>query len=837
LSSDECGKWSNVLLVLGMAAKSVQDEEVKDLQDDLGNRLSQFSYPPFIIAGMVNCIAKLYGKGIPLEQQQTWGEDLMYACVRYLSEIILKSENNSDAQIDEPQMIKYVFTLGEVCQRCPTKIPKKANFLVQSIVAAPCISALSQSDQEAVAPIKDPAGSGQTSEQQDSSHDSQSSEASSQISTQASTQPLSQFRGSKMSNILRAHGFITLGKLCLVDEGLSKKIIAALARELEVCDSPAVRNNVVVIMGDLTVRYTTVVDRYVTNVAACLKDPSALVRKNTLTILTRLLQEEYVKWKGVLFFRYITTLLDEVEEIKNLAEFCLEHLLLKKHPNMFFNPFVECIFHFNNYQDHPTYNKFKQTEGEKAKFTVAGKAHASQRMQMYTFMLENMTDEHRFKVAAKLNKEILAAVVDKVIPLNNDGSALLRDTLAVLSCKEIKLTTLRGRGLGSQEEEVEGPVEAQAQAAVSAVAKKAFISQVVRRNVIENIVPVVISLKHMFEQARSSLLRDLMIYLRELMKDYKNEVKDILASDKQLAEEIFFDLRTFETQESQITESRQVSRQGTPQPANENSNASQPTNQNPCKEASLQATKENAGKGANVSKSSGANPGGVLTPTVVNRDNIAASPGLGGVGSATSSPKYSDAAKSSSLGSVAIKDAAKKAMTRVEELRRSGGVFSPGKKGSSPLKSPNSRESITANENEAASLQNASQESQSKSPSQQDSPSRAISTPTGKLSNITFGADGNITMLPPSPIPSMATAIARGGLCMSPAIHVERRGDRTILHMPHPDLEEPKPQMWNVQSPAAKTTKEATKGTKSSTPSRKSHAASRAGLKTRRARR
>ena len=48
--------------------------------------------------------------------------------------------------------------------------------------------------------------------------------------------------------------FLHAGKLCLVDEGLSKKIIAALARELEVCDSPAVRNNVVVIMGDLTVR-------------------------------------------------------------------------------------------------------------------------------------------------------------------------------------------------------------------------------------------------------------------------------------------------------------------------------------------------------------------------------------------------------------------------------------------------------------------------------------------------------------------------------------------------------------------------------------------------------
>ncbi|GFR84018.1 condensin-2 complex subunit D3-like, partial [Elysia marginata] len=531
LSQDDSGKWSNILSVLGTAAKSMQDEEVKDLQDDLQIRLNEFSYPPFVIAGMVSCVSKLYSRttlGTPQHQQPVWGEHLLAVCVKYLSDIIFKTESFSDSQLDEQQLIKYVFTLGEVCQRCPTKIPKKAVLLVQSIVAAPCISALSQTEHtDQVQASQKPASAASSEPAPELQESSENSEASSQVSSQPITQTLSQFRGSKMSSTLRAHGFITLGKLCLVDESLSKKIIPALARELEVCDSPAVRNNVVVIMGDLTVRYTTVVDRYATNIAACLKDPSALIRKNTLTILTRLLQEEYVKWKGVLFFRYITTLLDEVEEIRTLAQFCMEHLLLKKHPNMFFNPFVECIFHFNNYQDHTTYNKFKQTDREKSMFTLEGKAHASQRMQMYTFMLENMTDEQRFKVAAKLNKEILAAVVDKIIPLNKEGSALLQDTLAVLSCKEIKLTSLRGRGFGGQDEEVDGPLEAQAQAqaVVGAVAKKAFISQVVRRNVIENIVPVVISLKHMFEQARSSLLRDLMVYLRELMKDYKNEVK------------------------------------------------------------------------------------------------------------------------------------------------------------------------------------------------------------------------------------------------------------------------------------------------------------------------
>ena len=48
--------------------------------------------------------------------------------------------------------------------------------------------------------------------------------------------------------------------------------------------------------------------------------------------------------------------------------------------------------------------------------------------------------------------------------------------------------------------------------------------QVVKKNVIENIIPIVIALKHKLEELKSPLIDDLMHCLRELMKDYKNEV-------------------------------------------------------------------------------------------------------------------------------------------------------------------------------------------------------------------------------------------------------------------------------------------------------------------------
>ncbi len=42
--------------------------------------------------------------------------------------------------------------------------------------------------------------------------------------------------------------------------------------------------------------------------------------------------------------------------------------------------------------------------------------------------------------------------------------------------------------------------------------------QIVKRNVIENLVPVVIAAKHLLERNHSPLLKDMLAYLKELMQ-------------------------------------------------------------------------------------------------------------------------------------------------------------------------------------------------------------------------------------------------------------------------------------------------------------------------------
>lgn len=68
-------------------------------------------------------------------------------------------------------------------------------------------------------------------------------------------------------------------------------------------------------------------------------------------------------------------------------------------------------------------------------------------------------------------------------------------------------------------------------------------------NLVENVIPVVIALKKKLEAAQSPLLRWLLMFLRDLMRDYKAEAKDMLAADKKLAMEMAFDLRRLESEE------------------------------------------------------------------------------------------------------------------------------------------------------------------------------------------------------------------------------------------------------------------------------------------------
>uniref|UniRef100_A0A672MDN0 Condensin-2 complex subunit D3 n=1 Tax=Sinocyclocheilus grahami TaxID=75366 RepID=A0A672MDN0_SINGR len=441
--------------------------------------------------------------------------ELVSVCESYLSGVILQEKGAEN--INEDLLVKHLYTLGAASLHCPSKVEKRIFLLVQSVLTP--------------------------SEQQPG------------LSIQLFLLGMD-FKPNSMPTVVRAHAVITLGKLCLQHEELMLKYLPVFARELEVGTELAVRSNVVVVMCDLCVRYTNTVTRYISNISACLRDKDPIVREQTLIMLTNLLQEEYVKWKGALFFRFAIALVDPDPTIADLCEYCLVDLLLKKSPLMFSQHFIECIFHFNSYEKHKKYNKFPQTESEKSKFSLKGPQNKGKRFRIYRFLLKNFTDEKRFNITTKICQDILASFVDSELPLDSEGSEMLADIFDILSLKEMKLTAMSGPAAGEEPQEDEMAMAK----AVLQVAQKKLVSQVQKRNFVENVIPIIISLKKTLEEQHSPVLKHLMAYLQVTMQDYRSQVKELFAADEQLAAEVEYNLKQFE-KEKQQQEQQQMENQ------------------------------------------------------------------------------------------------------------------------------------------------------------------------------------------------------------------------------------------------------------------------------------
>ena len=77
--------------------------------------------------------------------------------------------------------------------------------------------------------------------------------------TAFTTATVSMATAQPVPDTVRAHAFITLGKLCLRDGALAKRVVHMLVRELrDVSSSVTVRSNVLLVLCDLCVRYTAV---------------------------------------------------------------------------------------------------------------------------------------------------------------------------------------------------------------------------------------------------------------------------------------------------------------------------------------------------------------------------------------------------------------------------------------------------------------------------------------------------------------------------------------------------------------------------------------------------
>nr|AGT16728.1 hypothetical protein SHCRBa_258_H24_R_110 [Saccharum hybrid cultivar R570] len=341
----------------------------------------------------------------------------------------------------------------------------------------------------------------------------------------------------------------TLAKICLVDDKVAKRYIPIFVQELERSDMATLRNNIMIAMADFYVRYTALVDCYMSKITKSLRDPCEVVRRQTFILLSKLLQRDYVKWRGGLFLRFLPSLVDESEKIRHLADYLFGNILKAKAPLLAYNSFIEAIYVLNDCTEHGVYSD-SQSQGSSdrrpALFAIRGtdERSRSKRMHIYVSLLKQMAPEHLLATSAKLCAEILAAVCDGLLSVDDAGGrAVLQDALQILACKVMRIhPNILSENSEMDEEGGEGGGTESALLA----AKGRAVTQVAKKNLIQIAVPIFIELKRLLESKNSPLIGCLMECLRALLKDYKNEMDEILVADKQLQRELLYDMQKYE---------------------------------------------------------------------------------------------------------------------------------------------------------------------------------------------------------------------------------------------------------------------------------------------------
>lgn len=384
---------------------------------------------------------------------------------------------------------------------------------------------------------------------------------------------------------IRAHAFIAVGKFCIRDKEFSKGCLNILARELHQNlskPSAATYSNALLVLGDLCVVYTHLVDRYLPVMAACLQagikeqsdteflaesrsNDASIVRKHAVLMLSSLLLQDYIKWRGLLFHRFLVASADENEGVATLAELTLTGPLLSRFPKLFVNNFVESVFVLNKCTAHPLYMAAAASGDNGASISVSfegidlsGSSGRARRHQMYHTMLSNMSDEEKISVTARIAKAILGAAVQMegdlgrvcreplqrrsadATPRDRAAFNVLSDAFEILTCPTLRV----GRGANA-DESIDDPNSSRAASQQVVVAKGRLLSRISRKHLIEIVLPVICQLKVILQASCSPLLKELMRYLAEVFRAYNTEVKEFLANDPTLLQEVEYDAKQF----------------------------------------------------------------------------------------------------------------------------------------------------------------------------------------------------------------------------------------------------------------------------------------------------
>lgn len=324
---------------------------------------------------------------------------------------------------------------------------------------------------------------------------------------------------------------ITLGKLCLVQKDLSRSFVAAFAHLLSSkSSSPTVKCNCLIVLCDLCVAYSALVEPYVKMITHCFADPSPLVRHQTLILLTRLIVEDYLKMSSIMFFRYTYAMTDKNSGVSSFAANCLLNVITNKIHDLIGSHFMEALFYFSN---EASVRTFDETDEERKLFGLKNTKNRHFALSMLISKMDNMV---AFKTTEAICKNVFAKFINSEFNLSNH-STILEDSIYSLIELEEKMD--QSLDLDFAEDEAGEKVLEVGKQIIQRVAE-------MRNSIIQGVMPTLNKMHRLLRDKHSPLQTQLKVFYQRICSKNPELIKKLETDEPLLAIEIKYEMEEAE---------------------------------------------------------------------------------------------------------------------------------------------------------------------------------------------------------------------------------------------------------------------------------------------------
>ncbi|KAL7066569.1 hypothetical protein ACR3K2_29970 [Cryptosporidium serpentis] len=364
---------------------------------------------------------------------------------------------------------------------------------------------------------------------------------------------------------------LTMGQICYSsNNNLTKNTIQNYFIPLLVDKTVPIeiRNNVLIILHDMYILYTSLVDPHLICIFNILHeglekrsetqiDQNALLRKQSLLVLSDLISQGYIKLRGSYMVKFLYPLIDPLNSIRMIGRGLFEKVLLRLNPSLIVQNFVEMMCFINGWLTHPCIKSWdigcNKSLGNKYYNSEILNFNCDEKKYIYDFFINNLSDKQKFEVLCRIVHDFLALFVDQsnIIKLpesyqHNDGKTL-KDALKLISSSSLCIYHKYSRKVGKISgkfdlyEKLDDESE-DANLGDSNGNCNTILKELIQASLAIDIIPTLLSLKHLMKQSCSSFIKDIHKCIGELLKDYRNNLTSII-QDNTLIKELEYDFK------------------------------------------------------------------------------------------------------------------------------------------------------------------------------------------------------------------------------------------------------------------------------------------------------